>query len=240
MRRLFSAPALFLSIGLSAMLSSAFAFQSAGDEALQQKFSGLQSFVASNRTALMNYKWTEDTTVLLSGHVNASEQRLCRYGREGKILKTLVIDPQDIPQTHPHAVLQSRAVEKSAAETRDYITRLESLTGDYLPPTSERLQSSIERGNASLGDGTGSLSTITINSYLKPGDKVFFEVAGKKIRTIRIDTYLDDKASEPVLLTATFATLSDGTSYVAASDLKVVSRNMEIKTVSSHYEKMFL
>jgi len=221
------------------MLSSAFAFQSAGEEAIQEKLSGLQAVAASNRAALTNYKWTEDTTVLLSGQVNASEQRLCRYGREGKILKTLVIDPQDAPRDHPHGVLRSRAVEKSVAETRDYITRLESLTGDYLPPGAERLRSSIERGNASLAGGTGNLSTITINSYLKPGDKVFFEVAGKRIRTVRIDTYLDDRPSEPVLLTTTFATLPDGTSYVAESDLKVVSRNMEIKTVSSHYEKMF-
>jgi hypothetical protein len=239
MRRLFSALTLFLSIGLSAMLSSAFAFQSAGDEALQQKFSGLQSFIASNRAALTNYKWTEDTVVLLSGQVNTSEQRLCRFGREGKILKTLVIDPQDAPRNHPHGLLRSRAVEKSIAETRDYITRLESLTGDYLPPSSERLRSSIERGNASLADRTENLSTLTINGYLKPGDKVFFEAAGKKIRTVHIDTYLDDRASEPILLTATFATLPDGTSYVAESDLKVVSRNMEIKTVSSQFEMMF-
>jgi hypothetical protein len=239
MRRLLSVLAVFLFIGLSATLSSAFAFQSASEEALQEKVFGLKSVTSSTRDALTDYKWIEDTVVLLSGQVHASEQRLCRYGREGKILKTLVIDPQDIPRDHPHGVLRSRAVEKRVAETRDYITRLESLTGDYLPLVSERLRSSIERGNASLADGTGSLSTITINSYLKPGDKVSFEVAGQTIRTVRIDTYLDDRASEPILLTATFATLPDGTSYVAESDLKVVSRNMEIKTVSSHYEKMF-
>jgi hypothetical protein len=222
------------------MACSALAFQSAGNKALQRELAGLQAVATSNHAMLQNYQWTETTIVLVAGEANA-EQRLCRYGQSGKVRKTLVIDPGDVSQQQLHGGLRSRAVQKKTAETRDYVARLNALIGDYLPLNPEKMQGSIQAGNASLAPGTGDLSTITISNYLKPGDKLAFllDSAGGKIRSVTIDTYLDDPTSNPITLTATFASLPDGTSYVADTDLKASDGTMEIKTVSSNYEKIF-
>ena len=219
---------------------SAAAFQSAGNKALQSQLAGFQTVATSDHARLQNYQWTETTTVLVAGEAN-SEQSRCRYGQGGKVRKTLVIEPGDILQQHPYAGLRSRAVQKTEVETRNYVARLKTLIGDYLPLNPEKMKGSIQAGNASLAPGTGELSAIIISNYLKPGDKLtsLFDSAGGKFRGVTIETYLDDPTSNPVILTATFASLPDGTSYVAETDLKASDRTVEIKTVSSNYEKIF-
>jgi len=219
---------------------SALAFQGAGNEAFQRQLAGLQAVVTSNHAKLQNYQWTETATVLVAGEANSEQKSLCRYGRGGKVRKTLAIDPNDFSQQHQHGGLHSRAVQTNAAEIRDYVARLETLIGDYLPLNPEKMQA-VNAANAILAPGTGDLSAITISSYLKPGDKLTFllDSAGGKIRSITIHTYLDDPTTNPITLTATFASLPDGASYVANTDLEASDRKLEIKTVSSNYEKLF-
>jgi hypothetical protein len=209
---------------------SALAFQSTGNEALQS----LQSVVASNQARLQNYQWTETATVLVADKADSQQKSLCRYGRGGKVRRTLAIDPGDFSQQHQHGGLRSRAVQTKTADTKDDVAHLETLTSDYLPLNPEKMQAA----NASLAPGT---SDLYITNYLKPGDKLTFTLdsTARKIRTITIQTYLDDPASNPITLTATFASLPDGTSYIADTDLKSSDKKLEIKTVSSNYEKLF-
>ena len=218
---------------------SALAFQGAGNEALMGQLAGLQAVVTRNHATLENDQWTETATVHVVGEAS-SEQSLCRYGQGGRVRKTLVVDTGGLSQQSPHAGLQSRAAQTKAADTRDYVARLKTLTGDYLPLNPEKMQG-VHAANATLAPGTGDPSAITIGSYLKPGDKLtfLFDSAGGKIRSVTIHTYLDDPTTNSITLTATFVSLPDGTSYVASTDLKASDRKLEIKTVSSNYEKLF-
>lgn len=65
-----------------------------------------------------------------------------------------------------------------------------------------------------------------------------FDTAAKKIRSITVDSYLDDPKTDIVTLSVNFASLPDGTNYAANTDLKAEGKNMEIKTQNSNYQKV--
>ncbi|MCU1318624.1 MAG: hypothetical protein JWP98_142 [Edaphobacter sp.] len=222
---------------LALTTSSALTFQDASSkQALQSRVAELKASTAANRAALQHYQWTQTTTILLKGQTRKTEQSLCHYGPDGKVQKTPLDTPPEPPQRQRG--LKGRIIEKKVDEMKDYGARLKSLIGEYVPPNPEKIQDVFESGNASLAPSSGATS-LTFSNYYKPGDKLIFafDPTAKKIRNVTIDSYLDDPRTDIVTLTATFATLPDGTNYVAMTDLKADSRNMEIRTVNSNYQK---
>lgn len=232
---------LLCTLALSA--SSALAFQGAvAKEALQSRVADLKASTAKNRAALQHYQWTETTTVLLKGETKKTEQSTCRYGPDGKVQKTPVGGPAEAAQQERQRSggrLKAKIVEKKVEEMKDYGDRLKSLIGEYVPPNPEKIQDAFQAGNASIAPGGGT-TALTFSNYYKPGDKLVFDFdnAAKKIRSFNIDSYLDDPKTDVVTLVATFATLPDGTNYVAQTDLKADSKQMEIRTVNSNYQKI--
>lgn len=226
---------------LGVTTSSSLAFQAPDKQALTQRVTALKESVAANRAKLEKYQWTETTTILLKGEVKKTEKSLCSYGPDGKVQKTPIGAPAEAPpqQQQRGGRLKARIVEKKVDEMKDYGARLKSLIGEYLPPNRDKIQDTFQAGNASTAP-SGGLTALTLNSYYKPGDKMIFafDTAAKKIRTISVDSYLDDPKTDPVTLAVNFASLPDGTNYAANTDLKAESKNMEIKTMNSGYQKI--
>ncbi|HMF54220.1 MAG TPA: hypothetical protein VK593_07715 [Edaphobacter sp.] len=231
---------IFLSLALTA--SSALAFQAPDKAALQQRVAALKESIAANRAKLEKYQWTETTTILLKGQVKKTEQNLCRYGADGKVQKTPVGAPAAAPQQQQQqrgGRMKARIIEKKVDEMKDYGARLKSLVGEYVPPNRDKIQEAFQAGNASMTPSDG-ITSLALSNYYKPGDKMTFafDTAAKKIRSLNVDSYLDDPKSDIVTLAVSFASLPDGANYVASTDLKADSKNMEIKTANSGYEKI--
>jgi len=221
--------------------SSAFAFQAPDKAALQQRVAELKESVAANKAKLAKYQWTETTTILLKGEVKKTETSTCSYGPDGKVQKTPVSAPAPPPKQEGgrHGRMKEKIVEKKVDEFKDYGTRLKSLIGEYVPPDREKIQATFQAGNASIAPA-GGVTSITLSNYYKPGDKLIFafDSAAKKISSINVDSYLDDPKTDIVTLAVTFASLPDGTNYVANTDLKAAGKKMEIKTANSGYQKI--
>jgi hypothetical protein len=230
---------IFLALALTT--SSALAFQAPDKAALQQRVAALKDSLAANRARLEKYQWTETTTILLKGEVKKTEQSLCHYGLDGKVQKTPVGAPAAPPQQQAQrgGRFKARIVEKKVDEMKDYGARLKSLIGEYVPPDRDKIQDAFQAGKANIAPGDG-VSSLTLSDYYKPGDKMIFafDTAAKKIRSLNVNTYLDDPKSDIVTLAVNFASLPDGTNYAASTDLKAESKNMEIKTANSAYQKI--
>lgn len=217
-----------------------FAFQAPDKAALQQRVAELKESVAANKAKLAKYQWTETTTILLKGEVKKTETSTCVYGPDGKVQKTPVGAPAAPAQQEGGrrgGRMKEKIVEKKVDEMKDYGARLKALIGEYVPPNRDKIQDTFQAGNASLTP-SGGVTSLILNNYYKPGDKMTFAFAAKKISNIDVNTYLDDPKSDVVTLAVTFASLPDGTNYAASTDLKAQSKNMEIKTQNSNYQKI--
>jgi hypothetical protein len=227
-----------LVFALTLAASTAPAFQgAAGKQALQQKVTQLKESVAANKAKLQQYQWTETSTVILKDKTRKTETKLCRYGPDGKVQKTLVGPPPEQPEQQ-HG-LKGRIVEKKTEEMKDYAERLKSLIGEYVPPARDKIQDAFQSGNASFDVSQGG-SALVFKNYYKNGDKMTFnfDSTTKKISNLTVNTYLDDPNTDVVTLSAVFATLPDGTNHVDHTDLKAQSKQLEIKTANSNYQKI--
>ena len=229
---------ILLSFALTA--SSALAYQAPDKAALQKRVAELKESVAANKAKLAQYQWTETVTILLKGEVKKTEQNLCKYGPDGKVQKTPMGAPAPPPQQPEgrRGRMKEKIVEKKVGELKDYGAELKTLIGQYVPPSRDKIQAAFQAGNASITPEGGTTSLV-FNNYYQQGDKMTFafDTAAKKISTINVNTYLD-QPKDAVTLAVTFASLPDGTNYAASTDLKAESKNMEIKTANSGYQKI--
>ncbi|HEY2039294.1 MAG TPA: hypothetical protein VGG95_06490 [Edaphobacter sp.] len=222
--------------------SSTLAFQAPGKAGMAGRVTELKESIAANRARLAKYQWTETTTVFFKGQVRKTETSLCHYGPDGKVVKTPT-GPQQPPEQQQQRQrggrFKARIVEKKVDEMKDYGERLKALIGEYVPPNRDKIQDAFQAGNVSIAPSSA-LTSMTINYYYKTGDKMIFsfDPATKKIRQLNVDSYLDDPKTDIVTLAVNFASLPDGTNYAANTDLKAESKQIEIKTANSNYQKI--
>jgi len=220
--------------------SSTLAFQAPDKAGMAGRVTELKESIAANRARLAKYQWTETTTISLKGQVRKTETSLCHYGPDGKVVKTPT-GPQQAQQEPQQrgGRFKARIVEKKVDELKDYGERLKSLIGEYVPPNRDKIQDAFQAGNVSIAPSSA-LTSMTISNYYKAGDKLIFafDPTAKKIRQLNVDSYLDDPKTDIVTLAVNFASLPDGTNYAANTDLKAESKQIEIKTANSNYQKM--
>src|SRR5262245_26457110 len=59
-----------------------------------ERVTALKQALAANQAALKQYTWTETTEISLKGEVKKRQQKSCRYGADGKVVKTEVAGEQ--------------------------------------------------------------------------------------------------------------------------------------------------
>jgi hypothetical protein len=202
-----------------------------GKEALQQRLSELKASMAANQTQLKKYQWLQTTQVSIKGDVKKEEHAQCRYGADGKVVKTPVGALPE-PKTPPRG-LKGKVVAKKTEEMKDYTDRLKSLVSHYVPPEPQKLQAAAQAGHANIGVAEG-IATLTFNDYYKPGDKVAlaFDTTAKKLKSYNVETYLDDPKKDVVSLTNQFASLADGTNYLQQTVLDATGKQIKITTTN--------
>lgn len=204
---------------------------------LQQKLATVKESVVKNQTALRQYSWTEHTDISLKGEVKKSTDNLCRYGADGKVAKTPIGTPA--PKKEMRG-LKKKIVEKKVGEVTDYMERAASLIHRYMPPDPETMQAAFQAGNVSVGQAGPGKIQLQFKNYAKPGDALTFnfDSAAKALRSISVNSYLDDPKDDVVALAVEFQTLPDGTNYVGSTTLNAAAKQVMVKTTNTNYQKL--
>lgn len=207
--------------------------QAAGNASAQQHVTELKEAIAANREKLMKYQWVQSTQVSVKGKVRKEQEMQCRYGPDGKVVKTPL--ETSAPQETPGG-LRGKIAAKKKEEMQDYVDRLKVLISNYAPPNPEMLKMSKQAGNASL-NASGGIVTLNFADYYKPGDNISFgfDRAARKLVSYDVNTYLDDPKTDIVTVTNQFASLPDGTNHVQQTVVNSESKQIQITMTNSDY-----
>ncbi len=232
---------------LFALMAAVATAQPAGD-AKAEKVAALKAALAANQAALKSYTWTETTEISLKGEVKKKEQKLCRYGADGKVQKTPLGD-QAAPKAQEESGggrgrrggrLKEHVVEKKVGEIKDYMGKVAALVGEYVPPDKDKIQAAQTAGNVSMKpDPSAGTALLAVKDYLKPGDSlsIGLNLAAKALSSYDVGSYVEDPKDDQVTLSVTFDRLPDGVSYPKQTVLDVKAKQIKVVTTNSGYAK---
>src|SRR5580700_8926509 len=110
-------------------------------ELLQQKVAAIKESIAQNQASLRQYTWTAHTEISVKGEVKNQKDESCKYGPDGKVVKTLTSAP---PPEKQMGRAKKRIVEKKVGEMKEYMERAGELIQHYVPPSPENLTAALK------------------------------------------------------------------------------------------------
>jgi hypothetical protein len=215
----------------------------------QEKIAALKESIAQNQAALKTYKWTEATEISLKGEVKKKEQKECHYGPDGKVQKTAIAGADQAPKEEKDSgrggrrgggVVKKAIVENKVDDMKEYMEKAAALVQEYVPPDPQKIQAAAAAGKISTQAASGQgVSTLTIKDYVKAGDQLVlgFDPVAKKLRSYKVQSYVEKPKDDAVTLAVTFASLPDGTNYPQQTLLDVAAKKINVKVVNSGYAK---
>lgn len=216
---------------------------SQGTPSAEERVVALKQSLQENQARLRQYEWIETTIISLKGEEKSRKQQRCYYGADGKVQK-LPVGSEPEPQPKQAAGrrggrLKERIVEKKKDEMADYMERAASLIHHYVPPNPEQIQRAKDAGKVALQPGEAGRVRLQFVDYLKAGDSLAIDVdaTANQLAGIDLATYLDT-TDDPVTLGVRFATLTDGTSYVAQTTLDATAKNIRVVVENSGHRPM--
>jgi hypothetical protein len=222
-----------------ALATTAVAQMNSGNPETMQKLAVLKESAAANKQRLHQYTWVETQQVTLKGEAKHPQTFECQYGPDGRVQKVPMGAPPPEQQRQRGGMLRQRIVEKKTNEMKDYMQQVEAIISLYVPPDPQRMQRAFQSGNVSLNKTMGSeTAQLVFKNYAQPGDQmsVAVDAASKKVKTIDVNTYLDDP-KDVVTLAVQFATLPDGTNYAQQTVLHATAKQIQVTTSNSNYAK---
>jgi hypothetical protein len=155
-------------IGMAVVTLTLAAFsQPANAQDLQQKLAAVKQAAAANAEALRAYTWLEKTEILLKGELKATKVDSCRYGPDGKVQKTPVVQP---PPPEKKRGLKGKIVANKTAEMKEELQATTALIQEYVPPAPDRIQVVMNAGTASLAQAGPQRVAFIFPGYVKAGD----------------------------------------------------------------------
>jgi hypothetical protein len=223
--------------GVTAVALACLSGTQAGAQAdLQQKLAAAKTAAAANQQALRLYSWLEKTELSLKGEVKSTSIDMCRYGPDGKVQKTPVVQP---PPPEKKRGLKGRIIENKKEEMKEDLQAAVALVHQYVPPSPDLMQAVMSAGNASIAQAGPGLAALKFPGYVKAGDglTLTFDSAVKALRQIEVNTWLD-QPDNTVTLRVGMAALPDGTNHPATVVLGMRQRNIEVRITNSNYQKL--
>lgn len=203
---------------------------------LQQRLAAAKQAAALNQKALRSYSWLEKTELSLKGEVKNTKVDMCRYGPDGKVQKTPVVQPAPAQKKRG---LRGKIVANKTEEMKEELEAAVALVQQYLPPSPDMMQVVMNAGTASLSQaGPGRLS-LKFPGYAKANDalSLTFDSTVKSLQLIDVNTWLDEPENA-VTLKVTMAALPDGTSHPGNVVLAIPKRKLEVRITKSNYQKL--
>jgi hypothetical protein len=210
--------------------------RSAGAQDLQQKLAAAKQNAAQNQQALRSYGWIEKVELSLKGEVKNTTVNSCRYGADGKVRKTAVVEP---PPPQKKRGLRGKIAEKKKGEMKAELEAATTLVHQYVPPDPGMMQVVTNAGTASLAQAGPGVLVLKFPGYVKPGDSLalHFDTEVKALRQIDVATYLDSPES-PVTLHVVLQSLPDGPRYPGNAVLSIPASQIQVRITNSNYQKL--
>jgi hypothetical protein len=226
-----------LVIVVALAVCSVIAAQPAAAQDLKQKLAAAKEAAAKNAQAQRAYTWLEKTELSFKGEVKNTKIESCRYGPDGKVVKTAVVTP---PPAAKQRGLKAKVVAKKTEDMKDDLEAAVALVQQYVPPSPDKMQAVMTAGTASAGQtGAGGALAFTFPAYQKPGDTltITFDAAVTTLRQIAVATWLD-KPDATVTLNVTMQSSADGLSYPGVIALSIPSSHIDVRITKSNYQKL--
>jgi hypothetical protein len=203
---------------------------------LQQKLAAAKQNAAQNQQALRSYGWIEKVELSLKGEVKNTAVNSCRYGPDGKVQKTAVVEP---PPPEKKRGLRGKVIAKKTGEMKAELEAATALVHQYVPPDPGMMQVVMNAGTASLAQAGPGVLVLKFPGYVKPGDSLglTFDSTVKALRQIDVATYLDSPES-PVTLHVALQALPDGPRYPGSVVLGMPASKIEVRITNSNYQKL--
>jgi hypothetical protein len=221
---------------LAGLALAAIAARPADAQDLQQKLAAAKQAAAQNQQALRTYTWLEKTELRLKGELKTTKVDSCRYGPDGRVQKTPVVEP---PPPQKQRGLKGKMVAKKTDEMQAELEATTALIQQYVPPAPDMMQVVMNAGTASIAQAGPGLVALNFPGYVKAGDvlKLTFERTVKSLRQIDVKTWLE-KPEDVVTLRVVMKGLPDGTTYPGSIVLTIVSSKLEVRITKSNYQKL--
>jgi hypothetical protein len=210
--------------------------QPIGAQDLQQKLAVVKQSVAANQQALRSYTWLEKTELSLKGEVKSTKVDSCRYGPDGKVQKTPVVQP---PPPEKKRGLRGKIIANKVEEMKEELQATAALIHQYVPPDPGQIQVVINAGTASLSQAGPELVAFNFPGYAKQGDAltVTFDKAITGLRQIDVKTWLE-KPEEPATLRVVMQSMPNGVSFPGSIVLSMPASKLEVRITKSNYQKL--
>ena len=203
---------------------------------LQQKLAAAKQSAAANQKALRSYSWLEKSELSLKGEVKSTKVDMCKYGPDGKVQKTPVVEP---PPPQKKGGLRGKAIAKKTGEMKEELEAAVALVQQYLPPSPDLMQVVMNSGTASISQAGPGMAALKFPGYVKKGDALAltFDANVKALRQIDVTTWLDEPENA-VNFKITMESLPDGTSHPATVLLSIPKRQIDVKITKSNYQRL--
>ena len=208
----------------------------AGAQDVQQKLGAAKEAAARNQQALRSYSWIEKTELRLKGEVKNTKVDMCKYGPDGKVQKTPVVEPAPAEKKRG---LKGKIVAKKTGEMKEELEAAVALVQQYVPPSPDLMQAVMSAGTASISQAGPGAASLKFPGYVKKGDALTltFDSIVKSLRQIEVNTWLDEPESA-VNLKVTMQAMPEGVSYPGTVVFALPKRQLEVKITKSNYQKI--
>jgi len=220
---------------LAALALTTFARPAAAQD-LKEKLAAVKQSIAANQQALRSYTWLEKTELSLKGEVKATKVDSCRYGPDGKVQKTPVVQP---PPPEKKRGLRGKIVANKTEEMKEELQATVALIQQYVPPDSGQIQVVMNAGTASVSQAGADLLAFNFPGYAKRGDAltITFDKAITGLRQIDVKTWLE-KPEEPATLRVVMQSMPNGISFPGSIVLNIPASKIEVRITKSNYQKL--
>jgi hypothetical protein len=203
---------------------------------LQQKLAAAKQAAALNQKALRSYSWLEKTELRLKGEVKNTKVDMCKYGPDGKVQKTAVVEPEPAEKKRG---LRGKVVAKKTGEMKEELEAAVALVQQYVPPSPDLMQVVMNAGTASISQAGPGAAALKFPGYVKKGDALTltFDSTVKALRQMEVNTWLDEPENA-VNLTVTMQSMPEGISYPGTIVFALPKRQLEVKITKSNYQKI--
>ena len=203
---------------------------------LKEKLAAAKQAAALNQQALRSYSWVEKTELSLKGEVKNTKVDMCRYGPDGKVQKTPVVEP---PPPEKKRGMKGKMIANKTAEMKEELEAAVALVQQYLPPSPDMMQVVMNAGTASISQAGPGRASLKFPGYAKANDALTltFDTTVKTMQQIDVQTWLD-KPDNAVTLKVTMNALPDGVSYPGAVVLGIPKSKIEVRITKSNYQKL--
>jgi len=198
-----------------------------------QVVAGLKQNLAESQKRLRTYEWVETTAVSLKGEEKSRKQQRVYYGADGKLMKLPIGAPAPAPKPEPSGGrggrLKGKIVENKKEDMQEYMEKAVALVHQYVPPKPELIQKAKDAGNLAVKPPQDGRVRAEFKNFVQKADLLGMDVDAKAMQLLGLNvaTYLE-KAEDAVTLDVRYATLPDGTSYVAKTTFDAKAKNISV------------